>query len=101
MKPKMFQPDYAVPPHEIMHEAIIEALGDSRSALLCSLSALMGCLPNEVSDVVAGRAPVTPDIAQGLARALGSSADQWMRLQVLYESDCARLGLTPHDKRKG
>ena len=55
---------------------------------------IVGCSPQHLSDLVKGRRRVTPRLALGMARWLGTSAEVWLRLQNLYDFEVAMSELT-------
>lgn len=56
------------------------------------LAFILGRHPSEVSGLVAGTKPINPEIAQGLATALGNTAEYWLALEAGY-----RLTKVEHD----
>lgn len=85
MKRKKPLPDYESP-QELLHEAM-EALGISAEEL-----AMRGCLPISLTEkIVAGVAPITDEIADGLERATGVKADRWILLERLFEARTQRF----------
>ena len=50
----------------------------------------IGVTPYRVSRIMAGRAPVTADMAVRIERAFGQSAEMWMGLQRRYDLEVAR-----------
>lgn len=55
-----------------------------------SLAKELGVRPSFLNEVIKGKRPVTADLAVLLEKALGISADYWMRFQLQYEIDKAR-----------
>ncbi len=49
----------------------------------------LGISRQQLHSVIAGRAGVTPEMALRLEKALGSTADTWLRMQINY--DLARV----------
>jgi antitoxin HigA-1 len=49
----------------------------------------LGISRQQLHSVIAGRAGVTPEMALRLEKALGSTADTWLRMQMNY--DLARI----------
>ncbi len=45
----------------------------------------LGISRQQLHSVIAGRASVTPEMAIRLEKALGSTADTWLRLQMNYD----------------
>lgn len=55
------------------------------------LALLLGVKPSFLNEIINGKRPVTADIAVLLETALGISADYWMKFQMQYEIDSARI----------
>jgi addiction module HigA family antidote len=51
----------------------------------------LGISRQQLHSVIAGRASVTPEMAIRLEKALGSTADTWLRLQMNYDLAQIRL----------
>lgn len=49
------------------------------------LAGLSGINPIVLGAVIAGEERVSLEIAEGLARAFGTSVDYWLRLQIAYD----------------
>ncbi|TET44829.1 addiction module antidote protein, HigA family [candidate division TA06 bacterium] len=81
-----FDPDYAVHPGEILEETL-EARGMKKTsfAVRCGLSA------KTVSQIISGKAPVTPETAIQFERVLGVSAAVWSNLNTFYDLHMARV----------
>jgi len=79
-------PDVAVPPGEFLLEEI-QARGLKPSALAQSLAVS----PRRFRDILAGRKPISADVALALESELGVDAQFWMNLQVDYDLTVARL----------
>jgi addiction module HigA family antidote len=65
-----------------------ELIGDSLEELGVSVSAAartLGVTRQQLHNVIAGRSAVTPEMAVRLEKALGSTADTWLRMQMNYE----------------
>ncbi len=65
-----------------------EMIGDILAEMGVSISAAaraMGVTRQQLHNVIAGRSAITPEMALRLEKALGSSADAWMRMQVNYD----------------
>ncbi len=45
----------------------------------------LGVTRQQLHNVIAGRAGVTPEMAVRLEKALGSTADTWLRMQMNYD----------------
>lgn len=70
-----------VHPGEILLEEFIKPLGLTieRLSLQCDLP------PDALSEIVDGRAGITPQIAEALARRFDTSEAFWLNLQAAYE----------------
>ncbi|MDB5507491.1 MAG: transcriptional regulator [Devosia sp.] len=49
----------------------------------------LGITRQQLNNILAGRSAITPETALRLEKAIGSTADHWLRLQAAY--DLARL----------
>ncbi len=80
-----FTPDYAVPPGQILEE-ILEArdIKKREFAERCGLSA------KTASQIIHGKAPVTPETSIQFERVLGISAATWDNLESNYRRHLAR-----------
>lgn len=78
-------PDYAVHPGEILEEDL-EALGITKQ----ELALRTGLTPKTISEIVNGKASVTPDVAVALEKSLGTSAELWTNLDSQYRLHQAR-----------
>jgi len=81
-----FAPDYAVHPGEILEETL-EARGMKKAAFAkrCGLS------DKTVSQIINGKAPVTPESAIQFERVLGVSATVWNNLEAFYRLHTAKV----------
>lgn len=83
-------PDTPTHPGEILADEL-----EARSLTLVSLAQQVQRPVNEIESILAGRAPVTADLAWDLEAALdGISARFWMSLQADYDLAIARLRRT-------
>ncbi len=74
-----FAPDYAVPPGEILEETLTSrGIKKADFAERCGLSA------KTISQIIGGKAPVTPPTAIQFERVLGVSAAVWNNLESYY-----------------
>jgi HTH-type transcriptional regulator/antitoxin HigA len=55
------------------------------------LATLLGVKASFMNEIIKGKRPVTADIAILLEKALGISADYWMKFQSQYEIDIAKI----------
>jgi len=80
-----YRPDYATSPGEILEETL-DALGIKKKdfAESCGLSA------KHVSQIISGKASVTPDTAIRFERVLGIADDVWNNLEANYRAFHAR-----------
>jgi len=80
-----------------------EIVGDAIKELGLSLSAAaeqLNVARKTLSQLVNGRSGVSPEMALRLEKALGSSADAWVRMQAAYDLAQARMrGVDPEVKR--
>ena len=84
-KTNQYHPDYAVPPGSILKE-YLEARGLSRAefARRCGRSAKL------ISEIIAGKAPVTPETAREFEKVSGVDADIWLGIEKDYQLYRAR-----------
>ena len=80
-----YLPDYAVPPGETLLETI-EALGMTQA----DLAARTGRTLKMINEIVKGKAPIRPDTALQLERALGVPASFWNNRERNYREVLAR-----------
>jgi addiction module HigA family antidote len=78
--------DMKNPPHP--GEMIGDSLGELGVTLTDAAKGL-GITRQQLHNVIAGRSAVTPEMAVRLEKALGSTADTWLRMQMNY--DLARI----------
>lgn len=65
-----------------------ELIGDSLAELGVSISGAakaLGITRQQLHNLIAGRSAVTPEMAVRLEKALGSTADTWIRMQMNYD----------------
>ena len=55
------------------------------------LAEVIGVKPSFLNEIIKGKRAVTADIALLLEKALGISADYWLKFQTQYELDKARI----------
>lgn len=80
-----WQPDWAVPPGELL----LEALQD-REMTQSELAQRLGRPLKTVNEIIKGKAAITPETAIQLERALGISASFWTNLETQYRDTMAR-----------
>jgi len=81
-----YDPDYAVHPGEILQEML-----EARNMKHGDLAERCGLTPKTVSQIIHGKAPITPETAVKLERVLGISAKLWGNLETNYQVFQARL----------
>jgi addiction module HigA family antidote len=79
-------PDVAIPPGEVLAEELA-----ARGLTQSRLARLMRRPLQAINEIVRGRKRITGATALGLADALGTSAEFWIRLEADYELNKARL----------
>jgi addiction module HigA family antidote len=65
-----------------------ELIGDTLDELHVSIVAAakgLGITRQQLHNVIAGRSGVTPEMAVKLEKAIGSTADTWLRMQMNYD----------------
>jgi len=65
----------------------IEALG----LTVAEAAAGLGVTRQQFHNVTSGKSSITPEMALRLEKAIGSSAEHWLRLQLAYDLAQARL----------
>lgn len=80
-----WQPDWAVPPGEILAEALVDR-GMSQS----ELARRMDRPVKTINEIINAKAAITPDTAIQLERALGISARLWNGLETQYREQLAQ-----------
>jgi antitoxin HigA-1 len=69
-----------------------ELIGDTLDELGVSISAAakgLGITRQQLHNLIPGRSGITPEMAVKLEKAIGSTADTWLRIQMQY--DLARV----------
>ena len=65
-----------------------ELLGDNLEEFGVSISAAakgLGITRQQLHNLIAGRCGITPEMAVKLEKAIGSTADGWLRMQMNYD----------------
>jgi antitoxin HigA-1 len=65
-----------------------ELIGDTLEELNVSISKAalgLGITRQQLHNVIAGRSGVTPEMAVKLEKAIGSTADTWLKMQMNYD----------------
>ena len=78
----------AHPGESILHGCLGNELNAAAAA------ALLGVSLDALNDVLAGRAPVTPDLARRMEAAGWSNASFWLRRQAAYDEARVRSAAT-------
>lgn len=68
------------PPGEILREEL-----EAREWSQVDLAEILGRPTKLVNEIIAGKRAITPETAQGLADALGTSPELWMNLEAQYQ----------------
>ena len=82
-----FEPDYLVPPGEILEETL-QARGMGKQ----ELAERIGRTPKFVSELIAGKAPLSPATAIALEHVLNTPASLWANLETNYRLRLASRG---------
>lgn len=80
-----FMPKVAIHPGRILLEEV-----KSRHMSQVEFAERTGMTAKHMSDIVNGKADITPEVALALESALGTSAQMWMTLQMQYDEVVAR-----------
>jgi len=75
-----------------------EMIGDSLEELGVSVvdaAKALGVTRQQLHNVIAGRSVISPEMALRLEKALGSTADAWLRMQANYDLAKIRARVTP------
>jgi addiction module HigA family antidote len=65
-----------------------ELIGDNLEALRISITNAatgLGITRQQLHNLIAGRSRITPEMAVKLEKALGSTADTWLKMQMNYD----------------
>jgi plasmid maintenance system antidote protein VapI len=85
-----FEPDWASPPGDTIRTILRD-----RGLATGSLCESLALTPEAVDDLLAGRTPIDPALAEKLAACLGSTPGFWRRRDAQYRAACAPLRRTP------
>ena len=80
-----YDPDYAVVPGELLEEIL-----QSRGMQKVDLAERCGLSAKQMSLIISGKAPITPETAINFERALGISANIWNNLEAKFRLHRAR-----------
>lgn len=86
-----YQPDYAVSPGEVLEE-YLEVMGMTKA----QLAARCGRPTKTISEIIHGKAAITPETALQLERVLGRKAALWQNLEANYR--LRRAAENEHDE---
>jgi addiction module HigA family antidote len=78
-----------VHPGEVLHEDYLIPMGISQNQLALS----MRVPPNRINEIIRGKRAITAETALRLARAIGTSPDFWLNLQMHYDLRIAEESL--------
>ncbi|MGB0388169.1 MAG: HigA family addiction module antitoxin, partial [Ardenticatenaceae bacterium] len=81
-----FKPNYASPPGDTLQDTL-----DIMGMTAAELAQQMGETIQTINELIAGKAPITPDMAWQLERALGVPADFWNNRERHYREALERL----------
>lgn len=70
--------------------ALIKSDLDELGLTIVEAANALGISRQQLHSVIGGRAGVTPDMAIRLEKAIGSTADTWLRMQMNYDLAQAR-----------
>lgn len=80
-----FRPDYAVAPGDSIADLL-----DERGMTQADLADRLGVTTKHVNQVIKGNATVSAELALGLEKVFGVSADFWLRMESLHRAHLAR-----------
>ena len=75
-----FEPDYVILPGEILEETL-----QARAMSKTMLAARTGFTDKHISEIINGKAPITPQTAIMLERILDIKAQIWLKLETEYQ----------------
>ena len=84
-------PDSAVAPGEFIQEWL-----DGNNVNAAELARRLDVTPKHVSELLSGKATVSPTLSLALERVTGTPARLWIRSEALYREDIARLAEQGH-----
>ena len=79
---------------------LVKANLDDLGVSVADAAQALGVTRQQLHNVVSGKSAVTPDMAIRLEKALGGSADLWLRMQVAYALAQARRHESEIDVRR-
>lgn len=81
-----YKPNYAVLPGEVLSDEL-----EIRDMSQQELSKRTGLSAKHIVSIIKGKAPITPETAIKLERAIGMPANYWLNLESNYQEIKARL----------
>jgi addiction module HigA family antidote len=73
-------------PGTVLNEIYMKELGLNQS----QLAAKCGCTPRKINEIVNGKRSISPEFALILEKALGTTAEMWVRIQAEFDLAIAR-----------
>jgi addiction module HigA family antidote len=73
-------------PGTVLSEIYMKELGLNQS----QLAARCGCTPRKINEIVNGKRSISPEFALILEKALGTTAEMWVRIQAEFDLAIAR-----------
>lgn len=89
-----FRPNYAASPGLVIRQHL-----EARDISPAELARRCGCSREFVSELIAGQAPVTPEIALQLEKVFEVSAEIWLNIEKRYRWHLARVARAEGDKK--
>lgn len=86
------RPAEVFPPGEFLREEL-----EARGWTEAHLANLLACSPEIVGQIIAGKRAISPDTADALAKAFGTSPELWLSLDAAYQR--ARVGANTDGQR--
>lgn len=84
---------YPVPkPAKILHPGVVlgELYLKENNITQSQLARMLNCTATKINEIVNGKRAMTPEFAIALEKALGTSAEMWVRMQADYDLQQAR-----------
>jgi addiction module HigA family antidote len=76
-------------PGVVLNEVYMKEMNLNQS----QLAGLIGCFPKRINEVVNGKRGISSQLALDLEKAIGTSAEMWVRMQAEYDLWSARQKL--------
>ena len=77
-----------IPPGEILLEEYLKPMGITQE----QLSRDLDTPKSKISEIIHGKRSITAITALRLAEYLGTEAEMWLKLQMIYDLQCAKQG---------